>query len=62
MMFRIGWVHRSRECTTAVLFLAALSFFSHNLLEDKSVLIMLAICCGRAVLNSPVQPSRIGQT
>lgn len=61
-MFRIGWVHRSRECTTAVLFFAALSFFSHNLLEDKSLLIMLAICCGRAVLNSPIQPCRIGQT
>lgn len=61
-MFRIGWVHRSWECMTAVLFLAALSFFSHNLLEDKSVLIMLAISCGRAVLNSPQLPNRIGQS
>lgn len=51
-VFRIGWVHDSWECITMAIFLAALSFFSHNLLEDKSVLIMLATCAGRAILNS----------
>jgi O-antigen ligase len=52
-IFRIGWRHNSWECLTLAYYLAALSFFSHNLLEDKSLLIMLAITAGRAVQNTP---------
>lgn len=52
-IFRIGWRNNSWECLTLAYYLAALSFFSHNLLEDKSLLIMLAITAGRAVQNSP---------
>lgn len=61
-IFRIGWRHNSWECMTVAVYFAALSFFSHNLLEDKSILMMLAIASGRAVLNSSQQPGRIGQT
>lgn len=58
-IFRIGWIHRSWECMTLVIYWSGLCFFSHNLLEDKSLLIMLAITAGRAVLNSPHSTSQI---
>ncbi len=56
MLYRIGRTFESKECITVAVFLFAESFFSHNLLEDKSLLLMMAITSGRAVLNAP-QPA-----
>ena len=53
MMYRIGRKHHSWECITVAAFVAAESFFTHNLLEDKSVLLMMGIAAGRAILNAP---------
>ena len=57
MLYRIGRKFQSAECVAVAVFLTAESFFSHNLLEDKSLLLMMSITAGRAVLNSP-QPDR----
>ena len=53
MLYRIGRVHHSSECVTVAVFLIAESFFSHNLLEDRSILLVMAISAGRAVLKAP---------
>ena len=58
MLYRIGRKFQSWECIAVAAFLAAESFFSHNLLEDKSLLLVMSISVGRAVLNGV--PSSIG--
>lgn len=55
MLYRVGSKYGSRECTTVAAFVTALSFFSHNLLEDKALLLMMAITAGRAALHTPAQ-------
>lgn len=49
-VYGIGHRRQSWECKMMAIYLAALSLFSHNLLEDKSLLLMMAISVGRAVL------------
>ena len=58
MLYRIGRKFQSWECVAVAVFLTAESFFSHNLLEDKSLLLVMSISAGRAVLNAP-QPIRL---
>ncbi len=53
MLYRIGRRFRSWECIAVAAYLAAGSCFSHNLLEDKSLLLMMSITVGRAILNAP---------
>ena len=53
MLYRIGRKFQSWECVAVAAYLTAESFFSHNLLEDKSLLLMMSISAGRAVLNAP---------
>lgn len=53
MLYRIGRRFQSWECIAVAVYLATESFFSHNLLEDKSLLLVMAITAGRAVLNGP---------
>jgi len=57
MLYRIGRKHHSAECIAVAVFLVAESFFSHNLLEDKALLLMMSLTAGRAILNAP-QPDR----
>ena len=56
-LISLNWDEILRPGKTGAVFLTAESFFSHNLLEDKSLLLMMSITAGRAVLNSP-QPDR----
>ncbi len=59
MLFRIGRKHQSWECITVSVFLAADSFFTHNLLEDKTQLLIMGITAGRAILNAPQPVSAV---
>ncbi len=52
-LFHMGRRFQSWECLTVAVYLAAGSCFSHNMLEDKSLLLMMSISAGRAVLNAP---------
>ncbi len=59
MLYRIGRKHQSWQCTTVAVFVAADSFFTHNLLEDKSLMLIMGITAGRAVLNAPPPVSAV---
>ncbi len=52
-LFRVGIRCQSWECIALSIYLVAISFFSHNLLEDKPLTLMMAICTSRAILNAP---------
>ena len=59
MTFRTGRKYGSWECMTVGLFVFAYSFFTHNLLEQKNMLLIMAISAGRAALNAP-RPVSVG--
>lgn len=52
-LFRIGRHHHSWECVAIAINFFVQSFFSHNLLEDKTLVLLMAIAVGRAVLDTP---------
>ena len=54
MLCRVGITYQSWECVAIAINLAGQSFFSHNLLEDNTLLFMMAISAGRAVLIAPL--------
>ena len=54
MIYRTGRRCQSWECTTLALYVLTYSFFTHNLLEQKNILLLMAISAGRAVLNTPL--------
>ena len=59
MLYRIGRMHHSWQCITVSVIVAADSFFTHNLLEDKSLMLIMGITAGRAVLNAPPPVSAV---
>ncbi len=59
MTFRTGRRYGSWECMTVGIYLLAYSFFTHNLLEQKNMLLIMAISAGRAVMNAP-RPVSVG--
>ena len=59
LTFRAGRTHGSWECMTVGLFVFAYSFFTHNLLEQKNMLLIMAISAGRAAMNAP-RPVSVG--
>lgn len=50
---QIGRHHHSWECVSIAINLFVQSFFSHNLLEDRTLILLMAISVGRAVLDIP---------
>ncbi|HVJ67974.1 MAG TPA: O-antigen ligase family protein [Caulifigura sp.] len=52
--FRVGRRHQDPACVAMAGFLFIQGFFSHNLMEDKAVMMMWALVLGRASLSRPV--------
>lgn len=57
LMLRLGLRAKSWECIATSLFVLVYGCFTHNLLEQKNVLLFMAIVAGRASLNSLPPPS-----
>jgi hypothetical protein len=53
--YRMGQRYQSPELKTLAAYLFVQGFFSHNMLDDKTILLMWGILAGRAVVNFQMQ-------